>query len=297
MPERPDRAHRWALTAAHPQPNAAVRQSHGLDQTLTGLVLQLLEGGSRDADGQDSVWASSWSWSSRTTRNTTSRMQGYLSFRIHPWAAKISAGVAAGYGEPAQSATVKPGFALEGRMVEHQPSGTPHRNTPLQPGLRTLTSGTVSGWELWAWSSWIQTMKKVLIASGCVLALTSITPMEAAWAQRSSQVQFQPGNYGTMVSGTITGREYIDYKLTARKGQKMFAELTVSGTNGNGSVYFNILPPGSTGQAIHTGHMETRKSALVNLPTSGTYTIRVYLMGNDKDAGKTVGFNLDLSIQ
>ncbi len=31
--------------------------------------------------------------------------------------------------------------------------------------------------------------------------------------------------------------------------------------------------------------------------SSGTYTIRVYLMGNDKDSGKTVGFNLDLSIQ
>lgn len=46
-----------------------------------------------------------------------------------------------------------------------------------------------------------------------------------------------------MVRGTITGREYIDYKLTARQGQKMFAELTVSGKNGNGSVYFNILPP------------------------------------------------------
>jgi hypothetical protein len=98
--------------------------------------------------------------------------------------------------------------------------------------------------------------------------------MNAAWAQRSSQVQFQPGNYGAMVSGTITGREYIDYKLTARQGQKMFAELTVSGTNGNGSVFFNILPPGRTVEAIHVGHM-----------------------GNDKDADKTVGFNPDLSIQ
>jgi hypothetical protein len=77
----------------------------------------------------------------------------------------------------------------------------------------------------------------------------------------------------------------------------MFAELTVSGTNGNGSVYFNILPPGSTWQTIYTGHMDTDNSALVTLPATGTYTIRVYLMGNDKDAGKTVGFNLDLSIQ
>lgn len=140
-------------------------------------------------------------------------------------------------------------------------------------------------------------MKKALIAAGCVLALASFAPLEGALAQRSSEVQFQAGNYGTMVSGTITGRDYIDYKLSARQGQKMFAELAVGDTNGNGTVYFNILPPGSTGQAIYTGHMETTKSALVTLPASGTYTIRVYLMGNDKDAGKTVGFNLDLSIQ
>lgn len=43
--------------------------------------------------------------------------------------------------------------------------------------------------------------------------------------------------------------------------------------------------------------MDTDNSALVTLPATGTYTIRVYLMGNDKDAGKTVGFRLDLSIQ
>ena len=81
---------------------------------------------------------------------------------------------------------------------------------------------------------------------GSLIALASSTTMNAAWAQRSSQVQFKPGNYGTMVSGTT----------------------------GNGSVFFNILPPGRTGAAIHVGHM-----------------------GNDKDAGKTVGFNPDLSLQ
>jgi hypothetical protein len=140
-------------------------------------------------------------------------------------------------------------------------------------------------------------MLKGLILSGCLLTLGTGIGLEPALAQRSSQVQFKPGNYGTMVSGTITGREYIDYKLTARKGQKLFAELTVSGTNGSGTAYFNILPPGSKGEAIYIGQTDTDRSALVKLPANGTYTIRVYLMGNDKDAGKTVGFNLDLSIQ
>lgn len=140
-------------------------------------------------------------------------------------------------------------------------------------------------------------IQRSLILSGCLLSLCTASGLQPALAQRSSQVQFKPGNYGTMVSGTVTGREYIDYRLTARKDQKLFAELAMSGTNGNGSIYFNILPPGSRGEAIYIGHMDNDNSALVKLPASGTYTIRVYLMGNDKDAGKTVGFNLDLSIQ
>lgn len=37
---------------------------------------------------------------------------------------------------------------------------------------------------------------------------------------------------------------------------------------------------------IGSSHSET--STRVTLPSSGVYTIRVYLLGNDKDAGKTV---------
>jgi subtilisin family serine protease len=140
-------------------------------------------------------------------------------------------------------------------------------------------------------------MLKGLILSGCLLGLCSGAAPQPARAQRSSPVQFKPGSYGTMVRGTIRGREYIDYKLTATKGQTMFAELTVRSTNGNGTAYFNILPPGSKGEAIYVGQNDTDSSARVKLPASGTYTIRVYLMGNDKDTGKSVNFNLDLSIQ
>ncbi|WP_170326410.1 hypothetical protein [Ruegeria arenilitoris] len=115
-------------------------------------------------------------------------------------------------------------------------------------------------------------------------------------AQRVADVKFEPGNFGTMVSGTITGDEYFDYKLGASSGQEMFAELQVSDTNGNGVIYFNILPPGSDGVAIYNGSIKGN-TARVDLPEDGDYTIRVYLMGNDRDTGKTVGYNLDLSIQ
>ncbi|RYH09915.1 hypothetical protein [Tropicimonas sp. IMCC6043] len=130
-----------------------------------------------------------------------------------------------------------------------------------------------------------------------VLALVSLLALSApAMAQMTADVQFQKGNYGTTVSGTITGDEYFDYRLGANAGQTMFVELMVDGTNGNGSAYFNILPPGSDGVAIYNSSMD-ENSTTIELPEKGDYTIRVYLMGNDRDADKTVGYNVDISIQ
>ena len=134
--------------------------------------------------------------------------------------------------------------------------------------------------------------KSVLLAS-----LLSVLAAGPTLAQMVADVKFQPGNYGTMVSGTITGDEYFDYRLGAKAGQEMFVELKVAGTNGNGSAFFNILPPGSDNVAIFNGSTSPDGTARIELPENGTYTIRVYLMGNDKDAGKTVGYNVDISIQ
>lgn len=117
-----------------------------------------------------------------------------------------------------------------------------------------------------------------------------------ALAQTSADVKFRAGDYGTMVSGKITGHEYFDYRLSAGSGQKMFVEITVTDSNGDGTVYFNILPPGRTDVAIYNGSMDGN-SVTISLPKSGTYTIRAYQMGNDEDAGKTSAYNIDLSIQ
>ncbi|MEX0349669.1 MAG: hypothetical protein AB3N15_09635 [Paracoccaceae bacterium] len=124
----------------------------------------------------------------------------------------------------------------------------------------------------------------------CLLTAPSVQ------AQMTADVKFAPGNYGTMVNGTVTGDEYFDYKLGANAGQKMFVDLQAADTNGNGTIYFNILPPGSDGEAIYIGSINGNTTT-IDLPDSGDYTIRVYLMGNDRDTGKTVGYNMDLSIQ
>ncbi len=128
------------------------------------------------------------------------------------------------------------------------------------------------------------------------LTLACIGFTTPANAQSVSDVKFETGNYGAMVNGTVTGKEYFDYRLGAKAGQELFAELQVSDTNGYGVVYFNVLPPGSDGAAIYNGSINGN-TARVDLPEDGDYTIRVYLMGNDRDTDKTVGYNLDLSIQ
>lgn len=134
-------------------------------------------------------------------------------------------------------------------------------------------------------------MSRYFAAIFCLFSLAQ--PLAA---QMRADVSFAPGNFGTMVNGTIVGDEYFDYVLGARGGQSMFVELTVAATNGSGIVYFNVLPPGSDGVAIYNGSINGN-STTVQLPQDGDYTIRVYLMGNDRDTGKTVGYTIDLSIQ
>lgn len=125
---------------------------------------------------------------------------------------------------------------------------------------------------------------------------TALCLAAPALAQDRIPVQFAPGNFGTTVSGRIIGHDYIDYLLGARAGQEMFVELNVTDSNGNGTVYFNILPPGSTGEAIYNGSIEGNTTT-VGLPANGDYAIRVYQMGNDRDTGRTSGFTIDISIQ
>ena len=125
-----------------------------------------------------------------------------------------------------------------------------------------------------------------------VVALLAVS----ALAQERSNVSFAPGNFGTMVSGTITGEEYHDYVVGASAGQEMFVELTVTDSNGAGTAFFNVLPPGSDNVAIYNS-AGLGNSTTVALPESGDYTIRVYQLGDDADTGKTKGFNIDLSIQ
>ena len=132
-------------------------------------------------------------------------------------------------------------------------------------------------------------MKRLLVCllASALLVGTAVTMVEAA----TKQMQFAKGKTSASVSGKITGNDSMDYVIRASAGQTM----TVDFKAGKGAAYFNVLPPGSTGEAIFVGSSEGNhfKAAL---PSDGDYTIRVYLMGGAKDSGKPVNYTLKVGI-
>jgi hypothetical protein len=80
-----------------------------------------------------------------------------------------------------------------------------------------------------------------------VLALLLALAPGLAAAQAVTDVRYEPGDYGTMITGRVVGDAYLDYRLDAKAGQELFVEMTRDGTDPDGAPYFNILPPGSDG--------------------------------------------------
>ena len=129
-----------------------------------------------------------------------------------------------------------------------------------------------------------------LMLMGTALLLSGVGSQ--ALAQAKTTLKFERGNDNTAVQGKVTGDGYHDYLLGAKAGQNMGVSLI----SDSSSVYFNILPPGSSGEAIYNSSTSGNDATGVRLPKSGNYTVRVYLMGAAADGGKTVPFTLSMTI-
>lgn len=103
-------------------------------------------------------------------------------------------------------------------------------------------------------------------------------------------VQFEEGKSAAVIKGSITGNQSVDYTLRAAAGQAMTVKLS-----GGASVNFNLLPPGSTGEALFIGSRDGNRST-TTLPANGEYTIRVYQMGHAKSSGQRSNFTLEVGI-
>ena len=128
------------------------------------------------------------------------------------------------------------------------------------------------------------------LAAALVITLAPALAL-AQEASREVRVQFPRGASSTTLTGTLKGREILDYKLGAAAGQRMTVTLTTDHT-GN---YFNLLAPGETEVAFFVGstsgnHFEGA------LAESGDQTIRVYLVRSAARRNETARYRLEVAI-
>jgi len=132
-------------------------------------------------------------------------------------------------------------------------------------------------------------------AFGFLLAFAALSVGSSvpAFAQdaRTEVVRFAKGASSKSLSGTITGRESVRYRLDASAGQRMSVQLDSS----NRFNFFNVSAAGSA-TALFVGS-ESGNSASVVLPSSGTYEIDVYLMRNAARRGETAKYQLTVAVE
>lgn len=95
----------------------------------------------------------------------------------------------------------------------------------------------------------------------------------AAQTATPRPVVFPPGKQQVVINARLKGDQDIDYRVDATAGQTLSVRLT----SRNPQAYFNILPPGSQDVATFVGSSEGNTFS-GKLPTTGAWTIRVYLM-------------------
>ena len=125
--------------------------------------------------------------------------------------------------------------------------------------------------------------------TGAALALALLaTP---AVAQQKVPVQFAKGASSATLKGSISGDQFRDYLVNARAGQT----LSVTLTNPDGRAYFNVLPPGSTGEAVFIGSTEGN-SFRGPVTANGNTTVRVYQMRASGRRGEVAAYTLSIGV-
>lgn len=113
----------------------------------------------------------------------------------------------------------------------------------------------------------------------------------SAMAQiRTEPVQFKPGQSSATVKGVIKGEQIVDYTLQARAGQSMVLKFKP----GHPSAYFNLMAPGQD-TALHIGSTSGHDFT-GELPVTGKYTVRVYLMRSAARRNEQASYVLDVGI-
>jgi hypothetical protein len=121
-----------------------------------------------------------------------------------------------------------------------------------------------------------------------ILAFSTVAQADGI---KTQAVQFAKGKTSATIKGAIKGDQTIDYTLRARAGQTMSVKLATK----HGANYFNVLPPGSEGEAIFIGSSSGNEWT-GPLTKDGEYKVRVYLMRSAARRGETANYTLTVGI-
>lgn len=106
---------------------------------------------------------------------------------------------------------------------------------------------------------------------------------------RTETVHFAKGTSSKTIKGSIKGYASVNYKVGVAAGQTLKVDLKTS----NASSYFNIAAPGADA-AMFVGST-SGSSAAVKIPSSGDYTVQVYLMRNAARRNETASYTLTIA--
>ncbi len=116
---------------------------------------------------------------------------------------------------------------------------------------------------------------------------------------RTERVHFPAGATGTSLKGTITGYQSVSYMVGAEAGQT----LTVSLSPSNLATYFNVYAPGSgpgdaalANSSLTGGFVPDLNRFAGTLPSSGGYTVSVYMVRAAARRDERSDYTLDISV-
>ena len=127
---------------------------------------------------------------------------------------------------------------------------------------------------------------------GCLI-VALLSSVARGDESRNETLRFAKGTTGASVTGSITGYQSVNYKVSAKAGQHMVVKLSTSHT----ATYFNVYPPGRGpgDAALFIGSINGDRFA-TTLPDGGTYTIQVYMMRSAARRNESADFKLRVEI-
>ncbi|KQM79619.1 hypothetical protein ASE70_18745 [Sphingomonas sp. Leaf22] len=132
-------------------------------------------------------------------------------------------------------------------------------------------------------------MNGILLIGATLLALAA--SQAAQDPVKNVPVEFSKGASSITVKDSVRGYATVNYTVAARAGQTIMVRMNTN----NGSSYFNVTAPGAD-DALFNGSI-AGNSFTGKLPSTGNYTVQVYLMRNAARRNEVANYTLTLGLR